>query len=541
MKRSLLFYYALLLVPMLSSTGRASPTSPLTDTSSTVAPAPIRNVVVIIGDDHAASVIGAYGNNLIRTPNLDQLASEGTTFLRAYANSPVCTPSRQSILTGRYPHAAGVTMLHTPLPEEQVTIAEHMKQQGYRTGIVGKGHFNIPASAYELEINPSHGFDTIIDRYEYYQYTDTVAAREVPDVIRSRQLPWMPFQTPARQWLNADALPDTTYDVDSEGTYFANRAVDFIRDNQDTSFLLWVAFYEPHSPFNFPIEYTGRYKPADIKLPKVSEEDTLWTPDIFRNLSDDDKRGVIAAYYNSVEYLDKNVGVVLDALNEANLDENTLVMYLGDHGYLLGQHNRFEKHMMWEPAVRAPLIVRPGDRFPAGQRTNALTEFVDIVPTITELTGVPPLPTAQGRSFAGLLENPEDTIRDYVFSEFLVDNKAMLRGRKWKYIFTSGQYDLGQGYATGFGAPGLTHRLYDEFNDPGETTNLANRPEHQAVLQRFQLQMLDLFKETHPNVDQLPGDLTIDEQLSWFCEPVERIPDLSGWIYREPPEEESMK
>ena len=191
--------------------------------------------------------------------------------------------------------------------------------------------------------------------------------------------------------------------------------------------------------------------------------------------------------------------------------------------------------------MRAPLIMRLGRQYAAGQRTNALTEFVDVVPTITELTGVPPMATAQGRSTVPLLENPEDTIRDYVFSEFLVDNKAMIRGRKWKYIFTSGRYDLGQGYATGFGAPGLTHRLYDEFNDPGEMTNVANRPEYRDVLARLQQQMLLLFKETHPKAEQLPEGLTIDEQLSWFCEPVERVPDLSGWIYRPPPEEEVME
>ena len=227
----------------------------------------LRNVVVIIGDDHATSALGAYGNDLIRTPNLDRLASEGTTFFRAYANSPVCTPSRQSLITGRYPHAAGVTLLRTALPAGQVTIAEHLKQQGYRTGVVGKTHFNS---------NLTHGFDTLIERPDYHAFQAGLPTRPLPDSLRTRKMPWRPFQDPARIWLNADALPDTTYDAESEGTFFANQAATFIRDNRDTSFLLWVGFFEPHSPFNFPIEYAGTYKPGDITLPETSEEDDRW-------------------------------------------------------------------------------------------------------------------------------------------------------------------------------------------------------------------------------------------------------------------------
>ncbi len=508
-RRSLLWIALPLIVLVAHCTRPGPPAEPVPSDA-------IRNVVVIIGDDHATSVLGAYGNELIRTPNLDRLASQGTTFLHAYANSPVCTPSRQSLITGRYPHAAGVTLLRTPLPAEQITIAEHLQQQGYRTGVVGKTHFNSKLS---------HGFDTLVQRSDYRAFKSDLPPRVLPNSVRTRKLPWRPFEDPARVWLNADALPDTTYDAESEGTFLANRAVNFIQNNQDTSFLLWVGFFEPHSPFNFPIEYAGKYDPDDITLPETSDEDDRWVPEIFRELSDDDRRGVVAAYYNSVEYLDKNVGIVLDALQEAGLDENTLVIYLGDHGYLLGDHRRFEKHMMWEEAVRAPLIMRAGNRFAPGQRTEALTEFVDVVPTITELLNVPPLPTAQGRSAVPVLDSPDTSFRDLVFSEFLVDNKAMIRDRNWKYIFTSGKRDLGQGYATGFGPSGVVQRLYNQQTDPHETTNVASLPENQAVLKKMQQEMLTLFRETHPKAGQLPEGLSTEEQLAWFCEPVEENPD----------------
>ncbi len=248
-------------------------------------------------------------------------------------------------------------------------------------------------------------------------------------------------------------------------------------------------------------------------------------PRYFAICRKDDKRGVVAAYHNSVAYLDKNVGLVLEALRKAGLDENTLVIYLGDHGYLLGDHGRFEKHMMWEEAVRAPLIMRAGNLFAADQRTDALTEFIDLVPTVTELLGVPPFPSAQGRSTVPVLENPDTTLREYVFSEFLVDNKAMIRSAQWKYIFTSGKRDLGQGYATGFGPSGVQERLYDQQNDPSETTNVADRPENQAVLIEMRQKMLTLFRQTHPKADQLPTGLSEQEQLAWFCEPVEENPD----------------
>jgi len=475
-----------------------------------------QNVVVIIGDDHATSVLGAYGNKVIRTPNLDQLAEEGVLFTHAYANSPVCTPSRQSLITGRYPHAAGVTLLRTPFPDEQITIAEHLKNFGYKTGVVGKTHFNNALP---------HGFDEMMQMQEYKAFKKSLPTRTLDDSIQTRPLPWQPFRTPARIWLNADALPNNTYDAESEGTFFANSAADFIRQNQDTLFLLWVGFREPHSPFNFPIEYANKYKPEDMTLPETSPEDDRWVPEIFRDLSDEDKRGVIAAYYNSVEYLDKNVGLVLDALREAGLEENTLVVYLGDHGYLLADHNRFEKHMMWEPAVKAPLIVKAGNQF-VDKKTDALTEFIDVVPTITELLDVPPMETTQGNSLVPVLQQPDTSLNEYVFSEFLVDNKAMLRSKEWKYIYTTGKRDLGQGYATGFGPSGVVHRLYNMQQDPNEMTNVADKPENQEVMQKMQQEMLSLFKNTHPKANQLPEGLSIEEQLAWFCEPVEDNPDL---------------
>jgi choline-sulfatase len=129
-----------------------------------------------------------------------------------------------------------------------------------------------------------------------------------------------------------------------------------------------VSFYEPHSPFHFPVEYRGRHKTEEFVAPPVGPEDDGQIPAIFRDLTPTEKQGIAAACYTSVEFLDANVGHVLEALKQSGEDENTLVIYTGDHGYMLGQHGRFEKHCMYEPAIRAPLLMRyPGK---VGPRTN---------------------------------------------------------------------------------------------------------------------------------------------------------------------------
>src|SRR5262249_10336442 len=147
-------------------------------------------------------------------------------------------------------------------------------------------------------------------------------------------------------------------DNDMPGTYFAQQAVEYLERKRDKPFFLMVSFYEPHSPFHFPVEFRGRHKPEEFAVPKVGPEDDWQIPAIFRDLTDKEKQGIIAAYAASTEFLDRNVGRVLDTLKKAGLRDDTLVIFTGDHGYMLGQHGRFEKHCSYEPAVRAPLLVR---------------------------------------------------------------------------------------------------------------------------------------------------------------------------------------
>lgn len=476
------------------------------------AQAKIRNALFILGDDHAEYALGAYGNSIVRTPNLDGLAGRGTRFNHAYANSPVCTPSRQSMITGKLPHATGVTLLRTPLSEKQLTIAEHLKQFGYSTGAVGKMHF--------INEQLKHGFDYRVDLSDYRKYLGAHPARKPAEGVKVKP-PWKPFRDPARIWLNADGLPADTYDEDSDGTFLAKKAVEFMRANRDRRFCLWLSFYQPHSPFDFPIDYKGRVDPGKIPLPKIGPEDARWIPEIFKDLPEDDKRGITAAYYTAAEYLDKNVGLALAELKRLGLDDSTLVIYVGDNGYLLGHHGRFEKHTMWEPAVRVPLLISNPARFGRARVVDAQVELIDLVPTILDALEVPPMPGAQGKSLVPLLEGRTRRHRDFAFSEYLEDNVAMLRTPRWKYIFGSGRHDLALGYATGRGAPGRYQLLYDQLKDAGETRNLAGDPRHARLVGDLRRKMLDVFLKTDPRAPRLPGGLSVEQKLEWFLEPPE--------------------
>ncbi len=469
-----------------------------------------KNIIFILGDDHSSGVLGAYGNTIIRTPNLDRMAKRGILFENAFVSSPLCSPSRQSILTGKYPHSTGVSILKSSFPEREVTIADYLAPLGFKTAIIGKNHFN-------NDFN--HGFDVKIERKDYEKHLVSNPPQKLPDAVKVRPT-WRPFADPANIWLNAEGLPSAQYDKEQAGTYYANRAIDFIQKNKGNRFLLWIGFEEPHSPFNFPVEYAKKYDPKKVNLPQGSPEDDRWVPEIFKNLTDEDKKGITAAYYSSVEFLDKNIGSVLDAVKKAGLSDNTLIIYLGDNGYQLNDHKRFEKHTMWEQSVRVPLIIQAGNKFGSNRRVQALTSFVDLVPTALDALGIRSMPTAQGKSFLPVLKEQTKRYRDFVFSEYLEDNKAMIRTPKWKYVFTSGKQDLALGYSTGNPAPGILHFLYDEVNDPNETHNLANEANNKAVILDLQRKMLSVFEQTHPQ-GKLPGNLSTDEKLVIYCDPPE--------------------
>jgi choline-sulfatase len=293
------------------------------------------------------------------------------------------------------------------------------------------------------------------------------------------------------------------------GTYLARQAVEYIGRQHERPFILMVSFYEPHSPFNFPVGYHQRHRPVDMRVPQVGPEDDAQIPAVFRDLTDAEKQGIVAAYYTSVEYLDKNVGLVLDALSRAGRDQDTLLIYTGDHGYMLGQHGRFEKHCSFEPAIRAPLVMRLPGRIKPGRTSEALVELIDVAPTVMQLCGVAVPTTVQGRSLVDLLEGKTDQNRQQVFVEYAENEEALVRTDRWKLVYCTGKRERRDGYATGRPLPGRTARLYDLATDPDELHNLAGLPDQAARVNEMTALLADHLKRTARQPELLPrgGDV----------------------------------
>jgi choline-sulfatase len=430
-------------------------------------------------------------------------------FDRAFCNSPVCTASRQSFLTGRYPRTIGVTQLQTPLPANETTLAELLHAAGYDTAAIGKMHFNSSLK---------HGFDVRTDKPEHARHLREHGRQPLPPGVEVLP-PWKPFRDPARVWLNGFYRPFGAVDEDMTGTYFAREATRYLQQSHDKPFFLVVSFYEPHSPFHFPVEYRGRHDPQSFAVPKLGPEDDDQIPAIFRDLTDREKQGIIASYYTSVEFLDKNVGLVLNALAQSGTASDTLVFYLGDHGYMLGQHGRFEKHCCFEPSMRAPLVARFPGRVKPGQSTEALVEFIDIVPTVLEYCGVPVPAKVQGRSLVPLLQGAASKHRDRVFVEYSENEEAMVRTERWKLIYSTGKRERQDGYATGKPLPGRTVRLYDLQKDRDELTNLAGRPEHAGLVAQLTADLADHLKRTARQPELVPATNDVHAVLEFCLQP----------------------
>jgi choline-sulfatase len=474
-----------------------------------------------MADDHAAYVHGADGDRLARTPHLDRLAAEGLRFSRHYCNSPVCTPSRQSLLTGQMPHMAGVTQLRTALSEQKPTLARQLREAGYRTAAFGKMHFNRPGAP------GLHGFDVCMTEDQMNKaWREKVKPGPLPPGVETQELPWQPFKTPAARWLNADARPYPRTDAEMRGTFIARSACEYLEANAGKPFALWVSLHEPHSPFDFPVEDRGAYRAADFVAPRVGPEDGWQVPLIFRELTDEQKRGIMAAYYTSAHFLDRNLGRVLAKLKELRLEENTLVVYTADHGYCLGHHGRFEKHCGYEPALRVPLIIRWPGRVKPGVVAD-FTEHLDLGPALLEMLGAPKLPVEHGQALTPYLRGGRPAApRSHVVIEYLENEEVYVRDARWKFIYGSGRRKRLDGYETDNPTPGRSMRLFDLRSDPGEFRDVSAR--ERKVAERMMALALRRFRATHPEAAAEPRGLAPAEALDFYLPPRDGAPPANA-------------
>ena len=270
-------------------------------------------------------------------------------------------------------------------------------------------------------------------------------------------------------------------------------------------------------------------------MPVVSDRDRQEQPAIFASLTTGEIRGINAAYYTSLAFVDSQVGRLIRGLDAMKLSDQTLVVYVGDNGYMLGEHGRFEKHCLYEPAVRIPMIFRWPGHLPGERRISGLVEMVDILPTVLHLLDLPTPPGMQGIDLEPLIRGkPGAAAHDFVSSEYLENEEAMVRSDRFKLIVGTGRRERQDGYQTGRPLPGPYQRLFDLVADPGETRDLGADPRLQAVkddlLQKMYLRMVStsagpgpdpagpLPARDDPLVPDSPRSSGYDRPLTWAGE-----------------------
>ncbi len=466
---------------------------------------PPPNLLILIADDQASGTLGCEGDPREATPRLDQLAREGVLLQRAYCNAPVCTASRQSFLTGLYPHAVGVTRLGTALSENETTLADWLGDLGYVTAAFGKMHFNSPLR---------HGFQKRLDVEDWEAWL-----RRHPPEGGDQRARWRPMVDPVAVWLNAAARDHGLSEASMFGTYLADQAAGFFHEHAEDPFLMVVGFTEPHAPFPFPREYAGRYPPSRFSAPPPGDVSWPDQPNLFRELDQPQIQGIQAAYFTSLAFLDHQVGRILDALKREGIAENTVVVYLSDNGYFLGQHGRFEKHSLREPAVRVPVILRWPGHLPAGARVTGPVELVDLMPTLIEELGLPAPVGLQGRSLCRTLRGEASESSRPVLSVYLENEEAMIHEGRYKLIVQRGERRRQDGMGSGRRPSGPVVQLYDLVEDPEEMENRAEDPGLAAVRQGLMRALHERLTSTRGRRGPVPPSNSLFDEILWCLVP----------------------
>ncbi len=454
---------------------------PLLGLPITLTAAPPPNVLLICVDD-LKPVLGCYGDAIAKTPHLDRLAARSLRLDRAYCNQAVCSPSRNALMTGLRPQTLGIYDLATNFRKSRpdaVTLAQHFRNHGYRTEALGK----------ILHTGHGNGEDAASWTVPHFRPAATHYARpESAPPKAKRPNPGQPWKDPRGAATEAADVPDETY-ADGQIALEAARRLEAAKESAEPFFLA-VGFLKPHLPFVAPQQYWDLYDPAALPMPEREtppDGAPEYAPQFggeLRNYKDipagkepfDEAltRHLIHGYYAATSYMDAQLGLVLDALETTNLAGNTLVVLWGDHGWHLGDHGMWCKHTNYEQAARIPLMVAvPGK---AAASTAALVETVDVYSTLAELAGLPAPAGIEGRSFAGLFDDPAAAHRDHAIHVYP-------RGGRMGRAIRTDRYRLVEWKETGADPGSAEFELYDYEEDPGETRNLAaERPEVFAEL-----------------------------------------------------------
>lgn len=458
------------------------------------------NVLMIAVDDLRPE-LGCYGAGHMHTPNIDKLANAGTVFMRAYCQQAVCSPSRTSLLTGLRPDSTRIYDLNTHFRKtipDVVALPEQFKRHGYHTQGIGKiyhGDLDDPQSwsvPHWMPGGPAYRTPEALAMIEEQRRRIAEAGRQLRNEVLERDPKTgaaLRIRRGARVRGPSWETPDVPDKALGDGKV-ADRAIEALREIKGKPFFLAVGFFKPHLPFVAPKKYFDLYPPESITLP-ANGQSPVDAPALalthfgeLRNYSDIPNKGpiseekareLIRAYRAAASFTDAQIGRVLDELDRLGLRERTIVVLWGDHGWHLGEQGLWCKHTNFENATHAPLILSaPGQR--GGTRTMALSEFVDVYPTLCELAGVPAPGGLEGTSLVPLLKDPEHTWKKAAFSQYP-------RGAIMGYSIRTDRFRY-----TEWTEPGkepAARELYDHQRDPRETVNLAGLPEHENLVKEL--------------------------------------------------------
>lgn len=468
------------------------------------APAPRPpNILFLVADEYRHDALGVAGHPIVKTPNFDRLAAGGVRFTQAYTASPVCSPSRGTMFTGRYPQVHGVTTNGMPFAEGEVVLPQILRRRGYTTGMVGKLHLQLGEDWFDFAEITAGGDGAAYQaflRASGQMLKGNANTAAVPGTLVA------PGKTPLR--IGTSVLPEDKFPEAWEAT----RAIDFIRaqKDRDRPWFLFVSMLKPHSEFVIPAPWDRMYAAKDMPLPKTFRAGLAMPEGFAAGESDADGprtkkkrekvdgpgsparlfindadilREVTAHYFGAVSLVDKQMGRVLAVLEELGMRDNTIVVFTADHGNMLGERNRMFKGVMYESSARVPLLWRaPGVR--AGVVNSTPVDNTTIMPTLLELAGLPVPAGVQGKSVAPILLG-QGGAPEAAYS-YLADK--MVRQGEWKLIVPLARSRSGR------------PELYHVVRDPDEQNNLYGKPEAAEAQQRLTALMAAWIAQQPPKV-----------------------------------------
>jgi len=446
-----------------------------------------RNVLFIAVDDLRPQ-LGCYGHPTIKSPNIDKLAASGVLFTNAYCQQAICAPSRASLLTGLRPDSTKIYDLRHPVSRhlpDVLTLPQHFRRNGYKTISLGK--------IYHHHTDDKPGWTERPSAWRGLYHSKEIEAdrrrRRIEGQKKGLTGPRL-YNYAAGPSTECLDVPDNAY---SDGV-IAEKAIEAIRKHKDEPFFLAAGFLKPHLPFTAPKKYWDLYDRDKIKLPDTREPSnaprlafTNWGElraytDIPKTGDLDEKktRQLIHGYHACVTFVDRQIGRILDELDRLNLRRKTVVILWGDHGWKLGEYGDWCKHTNFELDTHVPMLLSVPGTTP-GRKCHALTEFVDIYPTLAELCGLEVPEHCEGTSMAPLLAKPDRKWKSAAFSQY-PRGRIMgysMRTRRWRY---NEWIDRNTRKV-------VARELYDHAKGPLARANVVNKPEHAALAAKLAAMM----------------------------------------------------